>query len=75
MQYRAVPTDKKFGIKEFEGISDFDAAATVGMYAGTVTVDLERNDNGAWTHVANIPGRDPIRQTADVNPINSLTRG
>lgn len=77
-KYRAVPVQiegSNYDTKEFEAPSDIAAAAVVGQMAGPVTVDLEKFVNGAWAHVANIPGKlpPPAEELNVVNPLKTLT--
>lgn len=79
-KYRVIPVqvgDSAYDTKEFEAADDFAAAAYVGMMAGPISVELQKEVAGEWTHVANIAGREkpamPPRPEAPSNPVNRLT--
>ena len=83
-KYRAVPVQEEGqpqrDTKEFNEATDFTAAALVGHMAGTVAVDLEKEVNGAWVHVAHIPGRPkPLQphsapEFPDANPVKQVVQ-
>jgi hypothetical protein len=55
-KYKVIPVDIALEPKEFEAEDDFHAIATIGMYAGTTALEVQKEVNLVWAHLTNLKG-------------------